>query len=114
MRRRWAQLVACSPSAAFSGAALTPPGLPACLPPCLPPCLAPPACPPAHTPCTAVGNFSGPEAADFLSALHRAAGERSQLLLCTDLWKDEEVLRQAYDDSPGERQAAHFTSAERS
>jgi uncharacterized SAM-dependent methyltransferase len=53
-----------------------------------------------------VGNFSGPEAADFLSALHRAAGERCQLLLCTDLWKDEEVLRRAYDDSQGERQAA--------
>ena len=96
MRRRWAQLVAC---------------LPACPPPAPLPGPPLPAPLPTHH---AVGNFSGPEAADFLAALHRVAGESSQLLLCTDLWKDEEVLRQAYDDSQGERQAAHFTSAERS
>jgi uncharacterized SAM-dependent methyltransferase len=49
----------------------------------------------------AVGNFSSEEAADFVAALHSAAGANSQLLLATDQWKDAEVLRQAYDDSAG-------------
>lgn len=60
-----------------------------------------------HTPCLrplflpAVGNFSSCEAAELLGALRRAAGERCQLLLGTDMWKDAGVLRRAYDDAQG-------------
>lgn len=70
--------------------------------------LAPSACPPTTAPClppppaaAAVGNFSSAEAVGLLSALRAAAGERCQLLLCTDLWKDPDTLRAAYDDSQG-------------
>lgn len=50
---------------------------------------------------SSVGNFTFPEAADFLAKLKVAAGEDSVLLLCTDLWKDPAVLHSAYDDSKG-------------
>ena len=64
----------------------------------------PPSLPLVHaTGPAAVGNFSSGEAAEFLSAMRRVAGERCQLLLCTDMWKDSAVLHAAYDDSQGER-----------
>jgi dimethylhistidine N-methyltransferase len=50
---------------------------------------------------SSVGNFTFPEAADFLVKLKVAAGEDSVLLLCTDLWKDPAVLQLAYDDPKG-------------
>ena len=37
----------------------------------------------------------------MLCALHDAAGDRSQLLLATDSWKDPETLLRAYHDSQG-------------
>lgn len=53
-----------------------------------------------------MGNFSPGEAARFLAELRAAAGERSQLLLGADRWKDAGVLRRAYDDSQGEEAGA--------
>ena len=50
-----------------------------------------------------VGNFSGSEAAQLLGALRRAAGERCQLLLGTDMWKDVGVLLRAYHDGQGKQ-----------
>jgi dimethylhistidine N-methyltransferase len=50
---------------------------------------------------SSVGNFTFPEAADFLAKLKIAAGEDSVLLLCTDLWKNPAVLHLAYDDPKG-------------
>lgn len=55
---------------------------------------------------SAVGNFSNAEAAELLGALHRAAGDRCQLLLGADMWKGEGVLRRAYDDAQGALPAA--------
>ena len=48
-----------------------------------------------------IGNFSFPEAATFLHRLRIAAGPRSAILLCTDLWKDPRTLQLAYDDPKG-------------
>lgn len=58
---------------------------------------------PPHPACLppAVGNFSDGEAAELLGALRAAAGERSQLLLCTDMWKEEGALLAAYNDPQG-------------
>ena len=50
---------------------------------------------------SSVGNFTPDEAAAFLADMRRAVGDRSALLLCTDLWKDRDVLHAAYDDSQG-------------
>lgn len=50
---------------------------------------------------SSVGNFGQDAAAAFLVYLAAAAGERMQLLLCTDLWKDEGTLLRAYCDSAG-------------
>jgi L-histidine N-alpha-methyltransferase len=50
---------------------------------------------------SSVGNFAPPAAAAVLGQLRRAAGGRAALLLCTDLWKEPEVLRAAYDDPRG-------------
>lgn len=50
---------------------------------------------------SSVGNFSAAEAPEFLQALRRRAGPRSQLLLGADLWKDAGVLRAAYQDHKG-------------
>lgn len=50
-----------------------------------------------------MGNFSGSEAVQLLGALRRAAGERCQLLLGTDMWKDVGVLLRAYHDGQGKQ-----------
>jgi L-histidine N-alpha-methyltransferase len=50
---------------------------------------------------SSVGNFPQETAAAFLHKLAAAAGGRMQLLLCTDLWKDKDVLHAAYKDSLG-------------
>ena len=50
---------------------------------------------------SSVGNFTMDEAAVALREFKEAAGEDSVLLLCTDLWKDEKILKNAYDDPKG-------------
>ena len=50
---------------------------------------------------SSVGNFAQDAAASLLHDLAAAAGGSMQLLLCTDLWKDRQVLHDAYDDSQG-------------
>jgi dimethylhistidine N-methyltransferase len=50
---------------------------------------------------SSVGNFEPADAAAFLADLRAAAGPRAALLLATDLWKEPETLRLAYDDPAG-------------
>jgi uncharacterized SAM-dependent methyltransferase len=50
---------------------------------------------------SSVGNFAEADAAAFLKKLVSVAGKDMQLWLCTDMWKDVETLRRAYDDEQG-------------
>ena len=48
---------------------------------------------------SSVGNLDEADAVAFVADLFAAAGPNTQLLLCTDLWKEEAPLKAAYDDS---------------
>lgn len=50
---------------------------------------------------SSIGNFPGRQAINIMGSLLEAAGHSSQMLLGTDLWKDNHVLRSAYNDSGG-------------
>lgn len=52
-------------------------------------------------PGSTVGNFSQAEALDFLQHVAETVGEDGALLIGVDQWKDEAVLRRAYDDPDG-------------
>ncbi|WP_218830503.1 L-histidine N(alpha)-methyltransferase [Rubrivirga marina] len=52
-------------------------------------------------PGSTVGNFTQPEARDFLRHVAEVAGPDGALLIGVDQWKDEDVLRRAYDDPEG-------------
>ncbi|CAI5490071.1 unnamed protein product [Closterium sp. Naga37s-1] len=50
---------------------------------------------------SSVGNIPDEDIVEFFTTLHRIGGSNMQLLLCTDLWKDRDVLHGAYDDDQG-------------
>lgn len=52
-------------------------------------------------PGSTIGNFTKPEARDFLRHVRRVVGEDGALLVGVDQWKDPEILRTAYDDPEG-------------
>ncbi|GJP45889.1 hypothetical protein CLOM_g5228 [Closterium sp. NIES-68] len=50
---------------------------------------------------SSVGNLTDDDIVQFFTTLHRIGGANMQLLLCTDLWKDRDVLHGAYKDDQG-------------
>lgn len=50
---------------------------------------------------SSVGNLSNEEAVKFFEDVDAAAGPNMQMLLCTDMWKDREILYAAYHDKEG-------------
>ena len=54
-----------------------------------------------YFPGSTVGNFAPAEAVSLLTDMARLVGPGGQLLIGVDLWKDEAVLRSAYDDRAG-------------
>lgn len=52
-------------------------------------------------PGSTIGNFDPAGATAFLASLRGLAGERGRVVVGVDLWKDEGVLRAAYDDREG-------------
>ena len=52
-------------------------------------------------PGSTIGNFSHDEARRFLAHVARVLGDDGALLIGVDQWKDEAVLRRAYDDEAG-------------
>ncbi|CAI5463414.1 unnamed protein product [Closterium sp. Yama58-4] len=50
---------------------------------------------------SSVGNIPDEDIVEFFTTLHRIGGSNMQLLLCTDLWKDRDVLHGAYHDDQG-------------
>lgn len=54
---------------------------------------------------SSVGNLDPSEASDFFKDVLAIGGASTQVLLCTDLWKDATVLHAAYCDSRGVTEA---------
>ena len=52
-------------------------------------------------PGSTIGNFTPDEAGRFLAHVARVLGDDGALLIGVDQWKDEAVLRRAYDDEEG-------------
>lgn len=50
---------------------------------------------------SSVGNLEDPEARAFFRGVLRITGQRTRVLLATDLWKSRGVLQLAYDDPQG-------------
>lgn len=52
-------------------------------------------------PGSSIGNFSRPDAADFLGRVRDQLGDDGGLLIGVDMKKDEEILERAYNDDAG-------------
>jgi dimethylhistidine N-methyltransferase len=50
---------------------------------------------------SSVGNFTREQAVDFFISMRQVLNDDAMVLLGTDLWKDEKVLMNAYNDSLG-------------
>eukprot|EP00890_Picochlorum_soloecismus_P000873 jgi/Picsp_1/1787/NSC_05258-R1_duf323 domain protein len=50
---------------------------------------------------SSIGNFTREDSVYFLRQVGVAMGEDCFVLLCTDLWKEQSILQNAYDDSMG-------------
>ena len=50
---------------------------------------------------SSIGNFTREESIEFLQVAYSKLNRESTMLLGSDVWKDEEVLYRAYDDSQG-------------